>query len=261
VRVVSLGQGPVLGPKIAGDEPVLLAGLVRGASVVVGPDRYEAGRHALERISPQPRVFLLDDGFSHVRLARNLDLLTFPAADPFAAGRLWPGGRLREPLRSVRHADAVLFTDAESPDDGERLARVLRPFGFTGRGFSCATRILDPVTVHGDPLPRAATVFLVSAIARAERFVSAAKRQSVQVRGALHLDDHDPYTDKTLEEIEAAFRASGADWVLTTAKDRVKIFGRVNLPLAELPIAAELDDGFWTWFDAGLDAALETVRG
>src|SRR5262245_39413720 len=101
VRVVSTGSGPLLGPRTAGDEPVLLAGELPGVAVVVGPDRWQAGEHALRRLDPRPDLFLLDDGFSHLALARDLDLVAFPAADPFAGGRLFPSGRLREPLAAV----------------------------------------------------------------------------------------------------------------------------------------------------------------
>ena len=70
IRVVSAGEGPLLGPLVAGDEPVLLAGELPGVAVVVSPDRYAGGRHALERLDPAPDVFILDDGFSHLKLFR-----------------------------------------------------------------------------------------------------------------------------------------------------------------------------------------------
>jgi tetraacyldisaccharide-1-P 4'-kinase len=112
VRVVSSGDGPLLPPEEAGDEPVLLASELPGVAVVVGGDRHRAGSEALACLRPAPDLFLLDDGFSHLALHRDLDLLAFPAADPFGGGRLWPGGRLREPLAATARADAVLLTGA-----------------------------------------------------------------------------------------------------------------------------------------------------
>jgi tetraacyldisaccharide 4'-kinase len=120
-RIVSIGEGPLLGPKLAGDEPVLLAGEVPGAAVVVAPERFRAGRHAMERLDPPPDVFLLDDGFSHLALARDVDLLVFPSSEPLAGARLWPGGRLREPLAAAEHADALLLSGG-SQEDAEELA-------------------------------------------------------------------------------------------------------------------------------------------
>ncbi len=125
VRVVSRGGGPLLSAADAGDEPVLLAGELPGVAVMVGANRYRAGLAALELLRPAPDLFLLDDGFSHLHLHRDLDLLAFPAADPFGGGRLWPGGRLREPLEAVARAGAVLLTGAPAatgPVAGTRSA-------------------------------------------------------------------------------------------------------------------------------------------
>jgi tetraacyldisaccharide 4'-kinase len=98
-------------------------------AVVVGERRAEAARLAAASLAPAPELFLLDDGFSHVALARDLDLLVFPAEDPFAGGRLLPSGRLREPLAAARHAHAVVLTGADADDAGagRALAAALAP--------------------------------------------------------------------------------------------------------------------------------------
>src|SRR6185503_622958 len=144
VRVVSEGAGPLLDPREGGDEPVLLAGLLPGVAVVVGPDRHAAGLAALRRLASRPDLFLLDDGFSHLALRRDLDLVAFPAADPFGGGRLFPSGRLREPLAAVSRADAVILTGLTGADGtgqpGAELAAALRSRGFTGPGFASVTR-------------------------------------------------------------------------------------------------------------------------
>jgi len=164
IRVVSDGGPPLVGPGEAGDEPFLLSEQLPGVAVVVGAERAAAGRHALEHLASPPDLFLLDDGFSHLALHRDLDLLAFPAADPFAGGRLFPGGRLREPLASCRHADAALLTGlapevvaqeevAQEGTEGsaksgagagagrrkaEALAAALGEHGFEGAAFACA---------------------------------------------------------------------------------------------------------------------------
>jgi len=251
VRIVSLGDGPLLGPTVAGDEPVLLAGELPGAAVIVGPDRYRAGRHALERIDPPPEIFLLDDGFSHLALARDLDLLVAPASDPLGGGRLWPGGRLREPLAASRHAAAILVTGG-SQQSADELATTLRPWGFAGPGFGCA-RIFDaPRLATGEPLADGTRVLLVSAIARPQSFETAVTDLDLPIAGALQFPDHHPYPEASLSEIATAFAGSNAEVVLTTAKDRVKLLGRLDLPLAELPLRAVPDAAFWPWLDGRL---------
>ena len=256
IRVVSQGDGPLLGPSVAGDEPVLLAGLVPEASVVVGARRFEAGRHAMIRLDRTPDVFVLDDGFSHVALARDIDLLTFPASDPFGGGRLLPSGRLREPLQSARHAHAVLLAGSEQPGAGDRLAASLRPFGFAGPGFAAPTR-LDPIRrLDGSTLAARTKVLLVAGIARPERFEQAVLERDVEVAGTLRFRDHHPYPDATLRMIRSALETSGAAVVLTTAKDRVKLQGRLDVPLAELPARAEPEPAFFAWLTSRLDPLL-----
>jgi tetraacyldisaccharide 4'-kinase len=250
VRVVSAGEGPLLGPLVAGDEPVLLAGELPGVSVVVGPERYRAGLHALRRLPVPPDLFLLDDGFSHLSLRRDLDLVAFPASDPFAGGRLLPGGRLREPLASVARAHAAILTGASgSPGEGGFLAEALRPYGFTGPGFASVTRSGSPRLADGTPLLAGTRVFLVSAIARPESFAATVRGLGLDIVGELRFPDHHRYPAASLDRVEEAWKTSGAAAVLTTTKDRVKLHGRLALPLAELPIRAEPEPAFWDWLD------------
>lgn len=267
VRVVSTGEGPLLGPLVAGDEPVLLAGELPGVAVVVAPERLQAGRHALRHLEPPPDLFLLDDAFSHLALMRDLDLLAFPAADPWAGGRLPPSGRLREPLAAAARASAVLLTGApeesiggsaggsarESDHAGEALAAALRPYGFRGPGFASRTRPGRPRHLDGSTLPPGSAVFLVSGVARPDSFTAAVRAQGFEIRGELRFGDHHRYPPASLARLAEAFRASGAAAVLTTAKDRVKLHGRLDLPIAELPIRAEPEPAFWRWLDTELE--------
>jgi tetraacyldisaccharide 4'-kinase len=255
VRVVSAGEGPLLGPLVAGDEPVLLAGMLPGVPVVVAPDRYEAGLHALRRLTPAPGIFLLDDAFSHLALHRDLDLLAFPAADPFGGGRLLPSGCLREPLRAASRASAAILTGVPRETlegAGEALAAALRPYGFAGPGFASSTRPGTPRLPGGVPLPVGSRVLLVAAIARPERVAETARGLGFEIASELRFPDHHRYPAASLERIDAAFRASGAAAVVATSKDAVKLRGRLRAPLAELPVRAEPEPAFWRWLDGEL---------
>ncbi|HZI63481.1 MAG TPA: tetraacyldisaccharide 4'-kinase [Thermoanaerobaculia bacterium] len=259
VRIVSTGDGPLLGPLAAGDEPVALAAELPGVAVVVAPDRYEAGRHALERLSPAPGIFLLDDGFSHLRLRRDVDLLAFPAADPFAGGRLPPGGRLREPLAAAARADAVLLTGAAADlfgaGGGAALAAALRPHGFRGPGFDCALR-QDAMRVDGEvDLGPGARVVAVAGVARPQTFFAAVRDMGFEVTEEIAFPDHHPYPEESVARLARALRANGAQALVTTPKDAVKLRGRLAAPLAELPLTAEPEAGFWIWLEERLAAA------
>ncbi len=257
IRLASIGDGPRLPTEQIGDEPALLARELPGVAVIVGPDRHSAGVFANTRLALPPDIFLLDDGFSHLALHRDLDLLAFPAADPFAGGRLPPSGRLREPLASAVRAQAALLTGDATPEAAHELGKILEIHGFRGEAFACPTRPQGPYLLDsGQPLPREAAVLLVSAIARPAGFRAVAASLGYDLRGEIAFADHDSYPESGLARIRSEFRASRAAAVLTTAKDIVKLEGRLDLPIAVLPIRAEPEPRFWTWLDTQL-AAIE----
>ena len=264
--LVSRGDGPLAGPAATGDEPWLLADELRGVAVAVASRRADAGRLLLAALDPPPQLFLLDDGFSHLRLHRDLDLLALPAADPFGGGRLPPAGRLREPLTSARRAGALLLTGADaSADAARRVAEALRPWGFAGRGFACPTLSGAPRPVSGPGRPPAGAsddgegggrLLLVTGVASPGRVRASAEEQGVALAGHVAFRDHCPYGERELREIARAAAAARAGGILTTAKDRVKLAGRTALPLWELPVAARPEPAFWEWLAGELEGAL-----
>ena len=284
--VVSLGEGPLAPVAEAGDEPLTIAEQAPGAVVAVGADRRAAAALALER-APDIDVFLLDDGFSHLRVRRDVEILTFPAVDPFAGGLLLPGGRLREPLEHVRLADAAVLTGleagAEIPGDFEPT---LRRHGFAGRVFTTGVRAeltasgvpaelaasavraelavsavrAEPATsgVQGE-LAAAATPsrpLLVTGVARPERVARTAAAAGLDCVHHLRFADHHRYPPRSLRTIEAACARHRCDAVVTTSKDAVKLRGRLPAgapPLLELRIEARLDPDYLPWLFGRLE--------
>ena len=253
VVLVSRGAGPEVAVAVAGDEPFEMAVELPGVAVVVGERRAEAARKALATLAVD--LFLLDDGFAHVALAREVDLLVFPAADPFAGGRLLPAGRLREPLAAARHADAVVLTGADpaDPEAGRWLAAALAPHGFAGPGFASATVAAPPRLLAEDVALAAGTpVAAVAAIARPQAFFAAARASGARVVAELAFADHHDYPEADLRAIARRARAAGAGVVLTTAKDRAKLEGRLGLPLAILPVTARPEPALLAFLDRRL---------
>src|SRR5205823_10945352 len=111
LRVVSSGDGPLIDWQAAGDEPYLLACCLPGVPVLICQDRYRTGRYAYEQFGAH--VLILDDGFQHYTLQRDLDIVLIDASNPFGSGSLFPCGILREPLRALRRADAMVLTRME----------------------------------------------------------------------------------------------------------------------------------------------------
>lgn len=242
--IVSLGEGPLASVEQAGDEPVMLAGQAPGVVVAVGADRRAAAALALDR-APDVDVFLLDDGFSHLRVRRDVEILTFPATDPFAGGLLLPGGRLREPLGMVRLADAAVITGlergVETPADFEPT---LRRHGFKGPVFTSTLRS----ELLGGPTPERA--LLVTGVARPERVARTAAAAGLACVNHLRFPDHHGYPPRSLRAIESACARHRCDAVVTTSKDAVKLRDRLpagSPPLLELRVEAEIEPEFLPW--------------
>ncbi len=246
----SPGQGRLASVQDAGDEPVMVAEQAPDAVVVVGADRRAAARLALKR-APDIDVFLLDDGFSHLPARRDVEILVFPAADPFAGGLLFPGGRLREPLSMARLADAVVLTGlepgAEPPADFEPT---LRRNGFIGPVFTSTLRS----ELAGGPPPE--RPLLVTGVARPERVARTAAAAGLECVRHLRFPDHHGYPPRSLRRIARTASRLRADAVVATSKDAVKL--RVRLPsdappLLELRIEAAFDGGFLPWLAERLE--------
>jgi tetraacyldisaccharide 4'-kinase len=250
VRIASRGQGPEASAAEVGDEPRMLAEQLPGVVVVVAEDRYLAGLQAIAAIAPPPDVFLLDDGFSHLGLARDLDLLVFPLERPWGNGRLLPFGSLREPLAAASAAQAVILTGVQGPLDGAALPlrEALVPFGFAGRAFAAGT------AAGIDPPLREPRVVLATGIAHPDRAARTAHGLGVEVKVHLKFGDHHRFPQSSVERIERE-RARIGGAVLVTAKDRVKLEGRIAEPLHELRIEAIVEPAFWPWLDRALAAA------
>jgi len=248
--VVSQGDGPSATVEDAGDEPVMIAEQAPAVAVAVGADRRAAAALALSR-DRTIDVFVLDDGFSHVRVHRDVEVLTFPAVDPFAGGLLLPGGRLREPLENVRLADAVVLTGLEAGDEPpEDFETVLRRHGFAGRVFTSRLR----AELVGGPSPE--RPLLVTGVARPERVARTAAGAGVEYAHHLRFPDHHGYPQRSLRAVGAACARHRCDAVVVTSKDAVKLRGRLPEgapPLLELRVESLLDREFLPWLADRLD--------
>jgi len=236
-RIVSTGSGPVCDVRAAGDEPFWLAQTCPGVPVVIGASRYGAGRLALRDFDPQ--VFLLDDGFQHDALERDLDLVLWDARDEPQRMRLVPAGRLRERLGALRRASAVLLTHLEYLPEAERasvarrvIARLKRYapqapiFRLVGslRGYQRLGLTQDEGRLWRpmDEL-RGRRAVLLSGLARPDGFERMVKSAGVEI--ALHAvrSDHVPYDGAIRHDLERELKRHGTDLVLTTEKDAVKL--------------------------------------
>jgi tetraacyldisaccharide 4'-kinase len=220
VRIVSDGKEILLSARECGDEPFLLASTIPGLMVVMGADRHAAGQLAMERL--QPDVFLLDDGFQHLQLQRDLNILLLDYARPFGNGCCLPAGLLREPRSAVDRADLVIHT--RCPEAATVVTKV------SGKP-SCAARhvLKDLVPFNGGgalgfEALRGKKVLACAGIAEPEGFFEELRARGVTVVAALSFPDHVAYDDAGMNHIASTFRNCGADLLLTTEKDGVKLY-------------------------------------
>lgn len=254
--VVSVGNGPLHPPELAGDEPHLFARTLPGVAVVVDADRHAAGQIARDQLGST--LLLLDDGFSHLALARDLDVLLFPRADPFGRGRLFPSGRLREPMSSVAFADAAILTGGLlsdrrelDPEIGSWLSSSLEPMGFRGPGFVAG---IEPTVTddRGELLAKGRGVLLVTGVGRPKGVELSAEALGLEVVEHLAFSNHHRYPDRSLRKIRRALARRPGACLITTAKDRSKLEGRLGLPIGELSITSQVEPSFFSWLDQRL---------
>jgi tetraacyldisaccharide 4'-kinase len=205
-----------------GDEPLLIARRLE-IPVVLGEDRYQAGLFAEEKFGPQ--LHLLDDGFQHRRLARDFDIVLVTPDDP--RDSLLPSGRLREPLNSLRRADAVVLTSGAAPEsfpiEGKLIWRVRR-------GISTENIPSRPVAFCG--------------IARPQNFMLQLRKAGIEPAAEAVYRDHHAYTEADIRELLALREKSEAGGFVTTEKDAINLGGYFSglQPLAVVPVKMELND-------------------
>ncbi|HSB60988.1 MAG TPA: tetraacyldisaccharide 4'-kinase, partial [Vicinamibacteria bacterium] len=215
-----------------------------GVVVAVGARRDRVGRAVEERFGP--RVHVLDDGFQHLRLERDLDILCLDVRD--LEDRPLPSGRLRESPEAVDRADLVLLTRLEAAPEAA-LAALERRLG-PDRAFRLRRRAAGFWTLDGAPAPPPSRPFLLAGIARPERFEADVEVAGARVAGRSFFRDHHRFRLREVEAVLASARAARADALVTTAKDAVRLpaaagglpVAAAGLPVLVFRIAAEIED-------------------
>jgi tetraacyldisaccharide 4'-kinase len=219
--IVSDGYGVLASPAEAGDEPYLLATRLTGqAAVISSADRIAAGEEAIKDFGAE--CFVLDDGFQHLRLARDLNIVTIDATNPWGGGRLLPYGRLREKREGLGRADCVVITRCDQADDVDELeteiARLIgdRPI------FRSQMRPVRVVSLKNssETLGAPATIAAFCAVGNPESFFENLRRMRFQIALQRSFPDHHVYSQG---EIDALVKDAGASVLVTTAKDAVKL--------------------------------------
>ncbi len=244
VNVVCDGKDILLSPDVAGDEAVMMAQRLKNVPVLVGSDRYQIGRYAIEHFGVD--TLILDDGFQHLSLKRDMNILLFDHQRPFGNGQLFPAGELREPRKAARRADFVCITRYSGasypPGIGEQLIKDLPIVKSTLRLDSLLKlddgEVLDVQELHDQP------VAAFCGIANPDDFRRILEQTRARVVYYHPFPDHHEYTVADLKSVEESARKMGAKLLLTTEKDAVKLKAEsVGLPFYKAALEMEILEG------------------
>lgn len=248
----------------AGDEPFMLARQLPGAIVAVSPDRYLAGRLAEHHLGAT--VHVLDDGFQHFQLDRDIDIVLVAPED--LSAQTFPAGRLREPADVLIAADAIVtLAEAEpriyAPEDprthGPADPRTSDTAFFRARKVTTGPVFEGPGTRDGEK------VLALAGIAEPEGFFRAVREAGIPVASTRAFRDHYPYSPQDVVRLFADAQSAGASALLTTEKDYVRLLPHrpFPLPVGWLPLTMEPEpaDAFRQWLVSSMAAARDIILG
>lgn len=241
VTIVSDGERVCATLKESGDEAYMLAKHLSGIPIIVGRHRYQAGQVALERFGVD--VLLLDDGFQHRRLARDVDILTVPvgggsvgSVEARRGAKLLPAGTLREPFTALRRADVILLTHTDAVDmlqDAKAAFQQLAPNALILESVHQPVRLYPLVpkpsfeeTAFLHTAKKAIAgkrILAVCGIGNPDAFVATLRQYSPERVELLAFPDHHVYTEVDMAVIDTTFQTAQADLIVTTQKDEQKL--------------------------------------
>jgi tetraacyldisaccharide 4'-kinase len=261
---VSKGHETLLEPEDAGDEACLMAEQLSGVPVVIGRKRFLAGKFALENLDPKideaeyHTLFILDDGFQHLALHRDTDVLLIDATSPFGNGRLFPEGRLREPLNAMKRAGIIVITKSDMAGrvaiestiqkikkhnpDASIYAANHQPTALIN--LSAQTEALDTL--------KDKKLYLFSGIANPSYFQAILTSKGAEVVSFKKFRDHYSYKQSDIDKI---LKSAGDMDIITTEKDMVKLRGLENTEnIKALKIEFSVEDAFYDELFKGIYA-------
>ena len=241
-KVVSDGKNVLLGSKLAGDEPYMLAKNLPGVVVVCDKNRVKAGYFAIKDFGCDTLV--LDDGFQYLKLKGSLNICLVDSTNPFGNEHLLPRGILREPLHRLSKADYILITKTKNIQQCEELHRTIRKHNSLAKMIYCThtPRFLVDIKSQEEKnldFIKGKKVAIFSGIAYPESFEGTIKEQGADIIYTKRFLDHHRFSKGEIKTVFMEAFSSGAEMILTTEKDAVrlpKIFPKIPLYYLRLEI-------------------------
>jgi tetraacyldisaccharide 4'-kinase len=244
--VVSDGGTILVDVNQAGDEALFLAEeLKSNEAVICDADRVAAAQWAIENLKTD--AFVLDDAFQHQRIARNLNLVTIDATNPWGNRRLLPAGILREPLNSLCRADCIVITRSDQSDQVEQIQSEIKRISPKIPVFLSYMKLANLRGLNQESDVNQRRVAAFCGIANPDSFFTLLQRAGYELASSRAFRDHQNYSQYTIDRMIADADARGAQALITTAKDAVKVRSlNFALPcyVAEIDIEFDRADEF-----------------
>ncbi len=232
------------------DEPAILTESCPQSKVIINPNRAEAADQAVRNFGA--KVLIMDDGFQHRRLSRNLDIVTIDSTCPFGYKKMLPAGSLREPVSSLKRADAVVLTRCDQISKSE-LNRIEKKLQLINPDLIIAKSIHNPVCAKSATVEEISVeqlsgkkIFAFCGIGNPNAFLNTIKATGANLASSKIYNDHHHYNDSDINDIHTQAKRSGADLILSTQKDlsRCTINNtRYEIPFAYLAVEIKFTSG------------------
>lgn len=255
VLPVSDGNTILTTPQESGDEPYLIAAGLKNIPVVVGADRYSSGMFAKDHFGSD--VFILDDGFQHLKLYRDINILLIDASNPTGNGYMLPAGILREPLAGISRADCIIISRADEGDKS-KAEKLVRSFNKKTPVFYSSLKVSGIMDAHGKTYSPdyiiGKNLLLFSGIGNPGSFKRSVNENGGVIKGEIRFPDHYWYSKRDMERISGEAERLSADAIITTEKDLIRLTGAGLIngeslvkPLLTLKVEISIDKGFDEW--------------
>ncbi len=248
IQIVSDGRNLLLSPHQSGDEPFLLAGRLPQTAVVVGKDRALAGKYAIRELGAE--LLILDDGYQHRSLKRDLDIVTINARAPFGYGHFLPRGLLRESERNLRRADIFVLTRVdglgkERLDSIKSRLRLINPQAPVVESIHCPRHLKRLGSSECRPLSmiKGQDIAALSSVVDYQSFEGILTGLGANIRRAFRYTDHFWYRDADIGEISSLAASANASLIITTEKDAVRLPANRNWAMPVFALIIELSLG------------------
>lgn len=258
ITVVSNGENRLCTREESGDEADMLTRQLTNTPIVVGKQRYLTGKAALDRFKSD--IVILDDGFQHRQLARDVDILTIDATQPYGTGALLPIGTLREPISDLKRSDIILLTHTDAV--GKNIADLKAELNRLAPNTPILESKHQPTSLYwlnqADKRTKmpienltGKRLLAVCGIGNPNTFVATLGKYHPEAVELFAFPDHHVYTESDLQKIQYQIQQCEAEWIVTTQKDEQKLASlSTELPIVVLAIELVITEGEAVLMDA-----------